>query len=197
MSASTIQIPALCIPRVFYRVTDRVLYGTFERLFGKGCIAELTMLPRQDRNTAEPYHLVFIRFNAYTAQHVLVPRAESVSPTLIVNDNGVVETADLVGDEIFDRITEFITQLEDDKEVRIEYRAPHYFKVSKYVQRKPRVKPVPRILPSSVKNNDVKDPFVRQRHQDEIEYVKLNAKKPKGQELVVIEEDDPESLEDV
>ena len=147
MSAQTIQIPTLCIPRVFYRVTDRVIYGTFERLFGKGCIAELTMLSRQDRNTSEPYYLVFIHFNAYTSQ-VLIPRSASVSPTLEFHDDGVVETAEFVEDEIFQRITTFITQLAQDKEVRIEYRAPHYFKVTKYVERKRRAVPQPRILPS-------------------------------------------------
>ena len=147
MSTQTIQIPALCIPRVFHRVTDRVIYGTFERLFGKGCIAELTMLSRQDRNTSEPYYLVFIHFNAYTSQ-VLIPRSASVSPTLEFHDDGVVETAEFVEDEIFQRITTFITQLAQDKEVRIEYRAPHYFKVTKYVERKRRAVPQPRILPS-------------------------------------------------
>tara|TARA_B100001758_G_scaffold171495_2_gene148459 strand:+ start:53207 stop:54019 length:813 start_codon:yes stop_codon:yes gene_type:complete len=146
MSAQTIQIPSLCIPRVFHRVTDRVIYGTFERLFGKGCIAELTMLLRQDRNTSEPYYLVFIHFNAYTSQ-VLIPRSASVSPTLEFRDDAVVETAEFVEDEIFQRITDFITQLDQDKEVRIEYRAPHYFKVTNYVPRKPRATPQPRILP--------------------------------------------------
>ena len=146
MSAQTIQIPSLCIPRVFHRVTDRVIYGTFERLFGKGCIAELTMLSRQDRNTSEPYYLVFIHFNAYTSQ-VLIPRSASVSPTLEFRDDAVVETAEFVEDEIFQRITDFITQLDQDKEVRIEYRAPHYFKVTNYVPRKPRATPQPRILP--------------------------------------------------
>ena len=146
MTANMIQIPALCIPRVFYRVTDRVIYGTFERLFGKGCIAELTMLPRQDRNTTEPYHLVFIRFNAYTSQ-VIQPRSVSVSPTLEIRDDGVVETAEFVEDDIFNRISGFIAQLEQENEVRIEYRAPHYFKVKKYVQAVRRPKPSPRILP--------------------------------------------------
>ena len=147
MSARTIQIPALCIPRVFHRVTDRVIYGTFERLFGKGCLSELTMLPRQDRNTSEPYYLVFIHFNAYTSQ-VLQARSASVSPTLEFTDNGVVETAEFVEDDIFQRISSFITQLGQDKEVRIEYRAPYFFKVTKYVQRKPRAAPQPQILPS-------------------------------------------------
>ena len=148
MSARTIQIPALCIPRVFHRVTDRVIYGTFERLFGRGCIADLTMLPRQDRNTSEPYYLVFIHFNAYTSQ-VLQPRSTSGSPTLEFCDDGVVETAEFVEDEIFVRIGGFIAQLEQEKEVRIEYRAPHYFKVIKYVPRKPRAIPQPRILPAA------------------------------------------------
>jgi len=147
MTATMIQIPALCIPRVFHHVTDRVIYGTFERLFGKGCITELTMLPRQDRNTTEPYHLVFIRFNAYTAQHVLVPRSASVSPTLEFTDDGVIAPSEFTGDEVFDRISGFIAQLEQEKEVRIEYRAPHYFKVKKYVQAVRRPKPSPRILP--------------------------------------------------
>ena len=144
MTATTIQIPALCIPRVFHRVTDRVIYGTFERLFGKGCIADVTMLPREDRKTGEPYFIVFISFKAYTAQTIM-SRAESVSPTLEVADHGVVETAEFVGDEIFDRISGFIAQLELENEVRIEYREPHYFKVKKYVQAVRRPKPVPRI----------------------------------------------------
>ena len=171
MSASTIQIPALCIPRVFHRVTDRVIYGTFERLFGRGCIAELNMLPRQDRNTSEPYHLVFIRFNAYTSQ-VLQPRSASVSPTLEIRDDGVVETAEFVEDEIFVRIGGFIAQLEQEKEVRIEYRAPHYFKVTKYVERKPRAAPQPRILPKEESCATHPLPLPLQGNQSFDEYIK-------------------------
>jgi hypothetical protein len=159
MSAYTIQIPAICIPRVFHRVTKRVLYGTFERLFGKGCIAELTMIPRQDRNTGEPYHLVFIRFNAYTSQ-VIHQRSISVSPTIEYTDHGVVETAEFVEDNIFHRITSFIAQLEEEKEVRIEYRAPYFFKVSKYLERKSRVIQQPQILPALIKDNDSTDDIV-------------------------------------
>ena len=171
MSAQTIQIPSLCIPRVFHRVTDRVIYGTFERLFGKGCIAELTMLSRQDRNTGEPYYLVFIHFNAYTSQ-VLQPRSASVSPTLEFRDDAVVETAEFVEDEIFQRITDFITQLAQDKEVRVEYRAPHYFKVTKYVQRKPRAAPQPRILPSEESCATHPPPLILQGNQNIDEYIK-------------------------
>ena len=171
MSASTIQIPALCIPRVFHSVTVRVLYGTFERLFGRGCIAELNMLPRQDRNTGEPYHLVFIRFNAYTSQF-LQSRSASVSPTLEICGEGVVETAEFVEDEIFERITKFIAQLEQEKEVRIEYRAPHYFKVTKYVPRKPRVAPQPRILPSEESACNSSSASSPTREADFDEYIK-------------------------
>ena len=146
MSAYTIQIPALCIPRVFHRVTKRVLYGTFERLFGKGCVAELTMVPRSDRNTGEPYHIVFIRFNAYSTCGIM-SRNDSVSPTIEVTEKTVFSTTNLIGDEMFDRISKFITQLEEEKEIRIEYHAPYFFKVSKYLERKPRMKPLPRILP--------------------------------------------------
>ena len=153
MSPNKIQIPALCIPRVFHRVTDRVLYGTFERLFGKGCIAELTMVPRQDQNTGEPYHLVFIRFNVYTSQ-VIHRRSVSISPTIEYTDDGVVVTAEFDEDKMFHRITSFIAQLEEEKEVRIEYRAPYFFKVTKYVERKPRAAPQPRILPASVNVNE-------------------------------------------
>ena len=171
MSASTIQIPALCIPRVFHRVTDRVIYGTFERLFGRGCIAELNMLPRQDRNTSEPYHLVFIRFNAYTSQ-ALQPRSASVSPTLEFCDDGVVETEEFVEDEIFERITKFIAQLEQENEVRIEYRAPHYFKVTKYVERKPRAAPQPRVLPSEESCATHPPPLILQGKQTIDDYIK-------------------------
>lgn len=171
MSAQKIQIPALCIPRVFHRVTDRVIYGTFERLFGKGCISELTMLPRQDRNTSEPYYLVFIHFNAYTSQ-VLQARSASVSPTLEFCDDGVVETAEFVEDDIFQRITAFITQLAQDKEVRIEYRAPYFFKVTKYVPRKPRAAPQPQILPSEESCANHPLPLYGQGNQNIDEYIK-------------------------
>jgi len=153
MSAYTIQIPTLCIPRVFYRVTDRVLYGTFERLFGKGCIAKLTMVPRSDRNTGEPYHIVFIRFNAYSTCGIM-SRNDSVSPTIEVTEKTVFSTTNLIGDEMFDRISKFITQLEEEKEVRIEYHAPYFFKVFKYIERKPREITQPRILPASPKVNE-------------------------------------------
>tara|TARA_R110001599_G_scaffold105645_3_gene266874 strand:+ start:434 stop:979 length:546 start_codon:yes stop_codon:yes gene_type:complete len=149
MSTFPIQIPTICIRRVFHRVTDRVLYGTFERLLGKGCIADLQMLPRRDNNTGEPYHLVFIRFNEYTPRP-MISRSGTVSPTLEFDDQGVVETAEATGDELYHRITKFVTRLETEEYLRVEYRAPHYFKVRKYAQRAPRVKQVPRILPSSV-----------------------------------------------
>ena len=144
MSAIAIQIPAICIPRVHYRVTNRILYGTFEALFGKGCISNLHMIPRRDNNTGEPYHVVFIYFNAYTPRP-MIARSGSVSPDLELGEHGVVETAEATGDHVCDRITSFISNLEATGEVRIEYRSPYYFKVRKYV---PRKKQVPRILPS-------------------------------------------------
>jgi hypothetical protein len=144
MSPLAIQIPAICIPRINYRVTNRILYGTFEALFGKGCISDLHMIPRYDNKTWEPYHVAFIYFNAYTPRP-MIPRSGSVSPELELLEQGVVETAEATGDHICDRITSFITNLEATGEVRIEYRSPYYFKVRKYV---PRKKQVPRILPS-------------------------------------------------
>ena len=145
---SAIQIPTLCIPRVFSRVTDRVIYGTFERLFGKGCIANVMMKQCNDRKTGEPYYFATIQFNAYTPMP-LIPRASVVSPTIENTENGAIETAEATEDELFERISGFITQLANDEEVRIEYRAPYYFKVRKFTPPPPRApRPMPRILPS-------------------------------------------------
>ena len=146
-AANIIQIPSLCIKRAYYRITQRVLYGTFERLFGKGCISDLQMIARNDRNTSEPYHLVFIHFHPY-APTPLTKRSDSVSPTLDIEEGGVSTTAEFQEDSTFNTISQFIAQLGMEGEVRIEYRAPHYFKVTNYVPRKPRATPQPRILPS-------------------------------------------------
>ena len=147
MSATIIQIPSLCITRAYSRITQRVLYGTFERLFGKGCISELQMIARNDRNTGEPYHLVFIHFHPYTPTP-LTKRSDSVSPTLDIEEGGVSTTAEFQEDPTFNTISQFIAQLGMESEVRIEYRAPHYFKVRKYIAKPRRERPMPRILPS-------------------------------------------------
>ena len=81
-------------------------------------------------------------------------RNESVSPTIEVTEKTVFSTTNLIGDEMFDRISKFITQIEEEKEVRIEYHAPYFFKVFKYIERKPREITQPRILPASPKVNE-------------------------------------------
>ena len=79
----------------------------------------------------------------------LIPRPSVVSPTIENTENGAIETAEATEDELFERISGFITQLANDEEVRIEYRAPYYFKVRKFTPPPPRApRPMPRILPS-------------------------------------------------
>tara|TARA_X000001036_G_scaffold433961_1_gene472492 strand:+ start:6863 stop:7162 length:300 start_codon:yes stop_codon:yes gene_type:complete len=50
-------------------------------------------------------------------------------------------------DPIFHRITEMLCRLDTTGEVCVEYRAPYYFKLRKYVKPVRHANPEPRILP--------------------------------------------------
>ena len=147
MSSPTVKLPALCITRVNRRVTDRIIYGTMERLLGKGCIDFLEMSPRTDNRTGEFYYFVYMTFNEYTPKP-LIARSPSVQPCVMYTEHGSFTTSEFQEDDpIFHRITEMLCRLDATGEVRIEYRAPYYFKLRKYVKPVRRANPVPRILP--------------------------------------------------
>ena len=78
----------------------------------------------------------------------LTKRSDSVSPTLDIEEGGVSTTAEFQEDPTFNTISQFIAQLGMESEVRIEYRAPYFFKVRNYIAKPRRERPMPRILPS-------------------------------------------------
>ena len=107
---------------------------------------EEVCIPEIETLSGLKYNVDF--FAGYSPERINPGDKQHRLPTIVkVTSGSTLETAEFVEDEIFPRITAFIAQLEQDKEVRIEYRAPYFFKVTKYHQRKPRAPPQPRILP--------------------------------------------------
>ena len=117
------QIPSVCILRAFSTATDQTVRETFQQLFGEHAIADVAMVEREDRNTGEAFWLIFVHFNAVL---------ESNYPDL--------ESAKTFGE-----------RLTAGEEIRVEYRAPWYWKVRQYV---PKPRAAPRILPSDSKPTD-------------------------------------------
>ena len=91
------------------------------------------MLPRMDKNTSEPFWFVIIHFHEYML------------------------AIDATENELVQRINEFMERLENDEEVRIEYRAPYFFKVRKFMPKPRKVVNIPRILPAAVTTNKPAD----------------------------------------
>ena len=64
--AKTIVIPSLCIPRVYYKFDEAFIEQVFCHLFGtvrgRSCVERIDLINRQDRNTGEPFHVVFVHF---------------------------------------------------------------------------------------------------------------------------------------
>ena len=109
------KIPSVCILRAFSTATEQTVRETFQQLFGEHAIAEVAMVEREDRNTGEAFWLIFVHFNAVL---------ESNYPD--------IEAAKGFGE-----------RLVAGGEVRVEYRAPWYWKVRQYV---PKPRTAPRII---------------------------------------------------
>lgn len=65
-----VSIPSVCLPRIFHKFDANYVEGIFCEIFGpdatgNSCIDHVDMVRRQDRNTGEPYHVVFLHFSEY------------------------------------------------------------------------------------------------------------------------------------
>ena len=104
MASKTVQIPSVCLPRIYNRFDEAYVEQVFVGLFGgttnnESCIQRIDMVQRQDRNTGDYFNLVFVHFKPDMA-----------------------ETSEL---------TAFIKKIEDGEEVRIVYSHPWFWKVRK------------------------------------------------------------------
>ena len=100
----TIQIPSLCIPRVYHKFDEAYIEQVFCQLFGlvegKSCIERIDLVSRVDRVTSEPFYVAFLHFTGA----------------------GVPSTKELVT---------FVQRIEAGDEVKIEYSHPWFWKVRK------------------------------------------------------------------
>jgi len=113
---TTVQIPSLCLPRIYIHFDESYVEQVFVQLFGgttenESCIQRIDMCQRQDRKTGEYFNLVFVHFK---------PKMQ--------------ETPELM---------EFIKKIEDGEEVRLMYSHPWFWKVRKNTttRRAPRATP--------------------------------------------------------
>ena len=100
----TIEIPSICIPRVYIHFDQAYVESVFFQLFGatetnESCIQRIDMIQRQDRNTQAPFYVVFVHFK------------KNMPKTNVIED--------------------FVEKLEKDEEVKIIYNNPWFWKVRK------------------------------------------------------------------
>ena len=76
-SNNVIAIPSVCLPRVYHKFDANYVEGIFCELFGpdmygNSCVEKVDMISRTDRNTGEPFHVVFIHFspNMYQSDYL-------------------------------------------------------------------------------------------------------------------------------
>jgi hypothetical protein len=118
MASTTVQIPSLCIPRVFINFDESYIERVFCDLFGSdihgnSCVERIDLINKEDRRTGEPFHVAFVHF--------------------------VKEMA------TSEELTAFIQRIESGEEVKIEYRYPWFWKVRKNMATK-RTRRGPRIM---------------------------------------------------
>jgi hypothetical protein len=109
MASTTVQIPSLCIPRVFFQFDEAYIEQVFYDLFGadvhgKSCVERIDLINKEDRRTGEPFLVAFLHF---------------------VKEMPVSE-----------ELTAFIQRIESGEEVKIVYRYPWFWKVRKNVATK-------------------------------------------------------------
>lgn len=68
LATELIIIPSVCLPRVYHKFDANYVEGIFCELFGQdiygnSCVEKVDMVSRTDRNTGEPFHVVFIHFS--------------------------------------------------------------------------------------------------------------------------------------
>lgn len=99
-----IQIPSICIPRVWHKFDRNYVEGIFCELFGpdangESCVARIDMIPKKDRNTGEDFWVVFVHF----------------SPNVFSSDY----------------LVDFANRIANDEEIKIQYNPPWFWKVRK------------------------------------------------------------------
>ena len=72
-SNNVIAIPSVCLPRVYHKFDANYVEGIFCELFGpdaygNSCVDKVDMISRTDRNTGEPFHVVFVHFSEHMYQ---------------------------------------------------------------------------------------------------------------------------------
>jgi hypothetical protein len=102
MAFNTIQIPSVCLPRVYHKFDQNYVEQVFCELFGpdvygESCVEKVDIIVRQDRRTNEPFHVAFVHFS------------ENMAPTEYVVD--------------------FSKRILADEEVKVQYDYPWFWKV--------------------------------------------------------------------
>lgn len=64
---------SVCLPRIFYKFDANYVEEVFCELFGpdatgNSCVDRIDVIERTDRNTGEPFNVVFIHFSEYMVQ---------------------------------------------------------------------------------------------------------------------------------
>lgn len=119
MASNTVQIPSVCLPRVYYKFDKNYVEQVFCELFGpdihgNSCVERVDIIVRHDRNTNEPFHVVFVHFS------------ENMAPTEYVID--------------------FSKRILADEEVKIQYDYPWFWKVRQNRNQKLQTTSGPRIM---------------------------------------------------
>ena len=104
MASQMIQIPSICIPRVYINYNEDFVTRVFNELFGddengNSCVERVDMKLREDKRTGEEFWMVFVHFSPQMAR-----------------------TRELEA---------FVERLEQGEQVKIQYRHPWFWKVSK------------------------------------------------------------------
>ena len=114
--ASTINVPSVCIPRVHSSMNSDGVAQVFNEVFGQHCVHHVDMVQRQDHKTGYPFYIAYVHFD-------------------VIRD---VEAFEQCGGETF------LAKIKADREVRLVYRDPWFWKVrrntkTKHVRRGPRI----------------------------------------------------------
>ncbi len=120
INMSYIQIPSICLPRVWHKFDRNYVEGIFCELFGpnangESCVNHIDMIRKKDRNTGEDFWVVFVHF----------------SPDMFSCEG----------------LEDFATRINNDEEIKIQYNPPWFWKVRKNTgTRKEPTRTGPRIM---------------------------------------------------
>ena len=122
---STHQVPPICILRAFSTTTEDLVWRTFTHIFGES-IEKVKLIPRKDRNTGEPFWLIFVHF-------LTVPTDKYPDSFAAVD---------------------YATRIEAGEEVKVEYAAPFFWKTVKCRTSERQAAPPPRIILAEAENKE-------------------------------------------